>query len=970
LPSKGRLHPRLEALLHAQGWTGLTGAQEAALGPLQAGKHVLLVAPTGHGKTEAALLPMLSRLLEERDILLAAKRAWPTGFKALYVTPLRALNRDLMTRLTSWAEALQLEIGVRHGDTSQGERSRQSRRPPDLLITTPETVQLLLYGDTLRRHLGTVRFVVLDEVHELASSERGAQLAVALERIEEVIAQPEALREAKANERPCPEAPPRAGPGFQRIGLSATVADPTAVARFLGGSYRDVEIVQVAAAKDIQLTVLAPQPSEADTLRGARLSMPAEAAAQLRAVRELVSAHARVLVFQNTRDAAEVLVNRSRMWDEEEGLAEEAALELHHGSLSAEHRQDVEERFKDGRIKALVATSSLELGIDVGAIDHVVQIHSPRSVARLVQRLGRAGHRVGLVSEGTLVADGPEDVLECLAVARRARAGLLEPLPIRDGPLVVLANQLIALANEYDGLRKEWALEVVMRASPFAELDEAMYDVVWETLQEVRTLYPAEEAGRVQRGGRARRHFIEHISLIPDERTYRIIDESTKRTIGTVDDAFVAAGLHLGALFIMAGRSWQVLEVQAEAQRVRVAPVKDIGAVPQWTGSQLPVSFEVAQEVAMLRGLIAQGADVTHYPADAETWAIAMEPVRRQLDAGLAVPTDRVVCIEMARRQFVLHVALGTRGNEAFGRIVQALLHQRFGAPVGLDSDAYRIHLDLPAPFSATDMQELWRSLDPDTLDLLLGLVLREAPVVRHHLVHVAKHFGALPKQLDPNRTTRARLDALLANLALHEETISRLAHERLDLPAVADFLRRLDAGEIRVIAQGVGPLARLGRDQARRTLAPARSDEVLLAEVRKRIEESDVLMVCCNCRHHWSDTVVGLPRVVRCRRCSSGQVACLRPWNQDKIYLLARDPGELQPEERLERERLIRNGALMANFGPVAARCLVARGIGPDTAARIVQKVNDIESPALWREILAAEIQFARTNVFWKRGG
>src|SRR5688572_8472931 len=230
------LHPRLVQLLRDQGWEGLTEAQGQALAPLLAGKHTLLVAPTGHGKTEASLIPVLSRMMLERDELAKHGRAWPKGFKVLYVTPLRALNRDLMGRLESWGEALGFNIGVRHGDTRQGERTRQSKDPPDLLITTPETVQLLLYGDTLRRHLATVRFVILDEVHELAVSERGAQLLVALERIEEVVGQPAELRETKAPERTGPtESHARPGGGFQRIGVSATVADPSQVARWLGG---------------------------------------------------------------------------------------------------------------------------------------------------------------------------------------------------------------------------------------------------------------------------------------------------------------------------------------------------------------------------------------------------------------------------------------------------------------------------------------------------------------------------------------------------------------------------------------------------------------------------------------------------------------------------------------------------------------------------------------------------------------
>jgi ATP-dependent Lhr-like helicase len=971
-----RLHPRLSALLREKGWEGLTGAQAAALGPLLAGHHVLLTAPTGHGKTEAALLPVLSRILAERDALAAHKQPWPQGFKALYVTPLRALNRDLMQRLDTWSHALDLAIGVRHGDTSQSERARQSRSPPDLLITTPETVQLLLYGDTLRRHLRTVRFVILDEVHELAASERGAQLAVALERIEQVIAQPEALALAKARARDCPPDAAKVS-GFQRIGLSATVADTTAVARFLAGSERTAEVVRVDAVKELRLAVRVAAVGEEDRVFAAKLTLPAPVVAQLRMVRDLVARHHRVLVFQNTRDGAELLASRSAMLDAEPraDAASDAdaapLLGLHHGSLSPEHRADVEDRFKAGELHGLVATSSLELGIDIGAIDHIVQVHSPRSVARLVQRLGRAGHRVGAVSEGTLVAGGPEDVLECMAVARAAAEGRLEPLGMRAAPLVVLANQLVALTNEYAHLGRSWCWSVVTQAAPFSDLDEGIFAAVWQALLDLRTVYADDGAkDRYGRSGRSRRHFLDHIGLIPDERAYRVIDESTKRSVGTVDDAFVAAGLHPGALFVMAGRSWQVLEIEAEAQRVRVAPAKDLGAVPQWTGSQLPVSLQVAQEVARLRGSVAHRdrAALAPYPADEHALAVAAQPIYDHQAKGLEVPTDMVVTLESARGAMVVNVALGTRGNEALGRITQALLHQRLGAYVGMDSDAYRIHFMLPTKVSATDLQELWASLDAETLDLLVAMVLRESPLVRHHLVHVAKHFGALPKTVDPNRFSRAKLDGLLANFALHEETMDRLVHDRLDLAAVATWLRDVAAGRVRFVAQAMGPLSVLGADEARRMVAPPPPNDALLAKVRERVEASDVMMACTNCQHTWDEVAGELPQRPKCRRCGSLQIACLRPWLKDRVRLLAARPDRLAKDDLLERERIVRNGVLVASFGRPACLALVARGIGADTAARILQKTADQEDPHFWREILRAELEFARTNAYWRR--
>jgi ATP-dependent Lhr-like helicase len=1030
------LHPRLVQLLRRQGWEGLTQAQDQALAPLLAGKHVLLVAPTGHGKTEASLIPVISRMLIERDRLAEQKKPWPKGFKVLYVTPLRALNRDLLRRLESWGSELGFNIGVRHGDTTPSERTKQARDPPDLLITTPETVQLLLYGDTLRKHLATVRFVILDEVHDLAVSERGAQLLVALERIEEVIGQPAALREHKAPERPGPTQPSaRPGGGFQRIGVSATVADPQKVARWLAGRDRPVEVVVVAAVKDLRLAVIHPEAGPGDAELAAKLAIPPAVVAQIKAIRALCAAHERVLVFHNTRDGAELLASRSALLDQEE--KHPLLLGLHHGSLSVEVRTEVEEEFKAGRIRALVATSSLELGIDVGAIDHVVQVGSPRSVARLVQRLGRAGHRVGAISEGTLVATGPEDILECLAVARRAREGKLEPLNMRLDPLVVLANQLVALANEYAGLDRGWSRAVLTRAGCFLDLDDHLFDAAWETLLDVKTVFahdedwapkspdddgpddpeptqrrgrrplldgdefgerddgadegpilggppprkvgtrppgpPAKQVDTIGRSGRARRHFLDHISLIPDEKTYRVLDESSKRGIGTVDDAFVASSMQPGALIVMAGRSWRVLEVQVDEARVRVAPVKELGPIPQWTGAQLPVSFDVAQEVARLRRHLDEKDEkaLAAYPLTKAIRAKAVEPIEQHRKLGFEVPTDKRVTLEVNRRVVVANVALGTRGNEALGRITQALMHQKLGAPLGMESDAYRIHFTLPQPRPSQDLVDTWKAIDPSSLDLLLSLVLRESPLVRYHLVHVAKQFGALPRDLDPARFGRRKLDELLEHPALEEETLSRLIHDRMDVEAVRTFAQQILDG-LQFTIQGQGPLSFLGQDETRRMLAAPKTDAAVLTAVRQRIEDSDCLLACTTCGNHWSSKVLLVPRKIVCRRCQSIQVACLRPWNEDKLPLLRmKDEKALKKlpyAERNERERMIRNGAMVAAYGNVACRCLVARGVGPDTAARILQKVTDPENPAFWREILTAELTFARTNMYWKR--
>jgi len=349
------LDPKIQNVLREKDIHEPTGPQRQAIPHILKGEHVLLVAPTGIGKTEAAMLPILHMIL----------RSEGKGVKCVYVTPLRALNRDLLRRLEEFGKALGLDVAVRHGDTPQSERTRQSRKAPDVLITTPETLQIMFSGKRLRGHLANVRFFVIDEIHELAEDERGAQLAVAMERL---------VKEAGE---------------FQRIGLSATVGSVPEVANYLGGTERKVTMIRAHVAKDMSVTVQSPAVSAGDKDLAGTLQSDPQLMACMRRCREIIEAHRSTLLFVNTRDTAEALAARYHVWDESFPIG------VHHGSLSKEIRIEMEESFKQERLKGLICTSSLELGIDIGSADFAIQYNSPRQVARLIQRMGRAGHSVG-----------------------------------------------------------------------------------------------------------------------------------------------------------------------------------------------------------------------------------------------------------------------------------------------------------------------------------------------------------------------------------------------------------------------------------------------------------------------------------------------------------------------------------------------------------------------------------------------
>ena len=330
----------IRRLIERRGFEEPTEPQEKAIPKILEGRNVLLISPTATGKTEAAVLPVLNMLIQ--------MPGRPRGIKVLYITPLRALNRDLLERLEWWCNNLDVKLRVRHGDTGTRERTAQAQSPPDVLITTPETLQAILPGRLMRRHLQQVRFVIVDEVHEMADSKRGGQLSLALERLRWVT-----------------------GRDFQMIGLSATIGSPKRVAQFLVGNRRSVEIVRVPVARLMKLEILYPEPEPKDYELASALFTHPEVAARLRVIRRFIEKHESVLIFTNTRAVSEVLASRFKVWDIDFPVS------IHHGSLAKPSRVAAERGLKEGKLKGLVATSSLELGIDVGRIDMTIQYMSP-----------------------------------------------------------------------------------------------------------------------------------------------------------------------------------------------------------------------------------------------------------------------------------------------------------------------------------------------------------------------------------------------------------------------------------------------------------------------------------------------------------------------------------------------------------------------------------------------------------------
>jgi ATP-dependent Lhr-like helicase len=907
------LDPRLKDLLKMRGITKPTEPQTKAIPAVLSGEHVLLVAPTGIGKTEAAMLPILHMLAK-------SKRG---GIRCVYVTPLRALNRDLLKRLKEFGEAVDLKVAVRHGDTSQSERTAQSKDPPDVLITTPETLQIIFTGRILRQHLRQVKHVIIDEIHELAEDERGAQLAVALERLAELAGE------------------------FQRIGLSATVGSIDEISRYLAGVGRTVNTLRVSAAKDMRISVESPKEDPKDKRLADSLETDLKHIACMKRCRELIEEHRSTLFFVNTRDYAEALGVRYHIWDESFRIG------VHHGSLSKEIRVQMEDDFKSERLKAIICTSSLELGIDVGSADFTIQFNSPRQVTRLIQRVGRSGHRIGEVSEGKIIATDPSEIAESLAISRRAMVEELEKFAIRGNPLSVLANQLVAMTLTEAKVGKDWAFKTITRAYPFRSLLRKDFDEVVALLGDLHILWNDPTTFRRKTTGMM--HFYDNISMIPDEKTYKIREVSSRSIIGTLDESFVATFAEPYATFVARGRTWRVIELVED--EVIVEEVREIAGTPSWVGEEIPVPFDVAQEVGAMRRLLV----LDPYPADDLTKAELIRWIKSQDKHPL--PTDKRVTVEQGEGVIVVNCCFGSKVNETLSKLIAALLNARFGESIGVQTDVYSIVLETPRAVRAADVVKILKETDPSSLSQLMRYIVRNSSYLRWQFVHVAKKFGAVRKGADYKMLNISKLIDVFEKSPIFEEAVAKTLWENMDVDTASHVLKRIQEGTIELVTGPLSPIGTHAIGTRKELMQPQRADKVVLNALKERLLAEDVVMVCMNCRTQKRASVANLPEKIKCAKCGGVLMAALQPHVKTHFDILKKGPAN--ESQRKELRRIYKNANLVMAHGRKAVIALVARGVGPDTAARILAKVYSEEDEFL-RDILAAEIMYARTKKFW----
>lgn len=914
------LHPSLLKAARDIGYTSFNKLQLTAFKVLRRGVNTVISAPTGYGKTEAALFPVLSSILE--------RGVEQSGIYALYITPLRALNRDIFNRMRELASSVGIALDVRHGDTPQSARRRIAEHPPHVLITTPETLQLVLVSEKLRKALERVQWVIVDELHELVPSKRGLQLAIALERLEQV-----------SRRR------------VQRIGLSATLKNPLEAGLFLTGG-RNFEIVELREGRQYEIDVVF-----AGTYEGVDERM--------KLLLEIFRRHGSVLIFVNTRDTAEALGTRLR---EMVG----SGVAVHHGSLSREHRVEAERALKEGKLKCLVATSSLELGIDVGHVDYVVQYMSPRQVNRLVQRVGRSSHYVGGVARGAIIAADLDDLAESIVIARRAERGNLEDIEFEENAYDVLTHQLVGLVLERGNITLEEAYNLISRAFPYRNLKLEELRRVVDFAASVKLL--RFDGERLAKGARSIRYYYEAASTIPDVESLDVIDITSRRRIGALDGDFVSSSLAEGARFVLGGRAWEVVKISIDDGKVFVAPAEGPeAAIPAWVGEDLPVPFVIAREVgALRRRLLEEPIErlAEELRVGTDLLNLLKNYVERQKSSTGVVATDKTVVIEYGNRILVFHCCLGTRANALLALLLSYYLAKAKGVSSKFFYDAYRIVLALSRDISP---EELAKALVESGIELLKYVreAVKGSTAYLWKLLHVCQRMGIVEKGSRLKIPAR-KLAEVFEGTVVEDEAIRELMSTRFDLKTLELFLSYLKRGKITlevVRVKEFSPMAKSMFEKPYRAglLTAGLEKLIVLEHVRKRLGKTKLLLICLHCLRWSSEIVVDdAPEEIRCPKCGSKAIAALNHWEGEALKILEkwRRGARLSREEEEVVRNAQKSAILVMSYGRKALICLAGKGVGPTVAARILSVGKSEEE--LVKEVVKAEVEYLRTREFW----
>jgi ATP-dependent Lhr-like helicase len=570
-----------------------------------------------------------------------------------------------------------------------------------------------------------------------------------------------------------------------------------------------------------------------------------------------------------------------------------------------------------------------------------------------------------------------------MVIARRMTAEQLEPISIRQDPMGVLANQLAAFAMAERRVSIEDSYRQVTQSYPFRNLTSERFLSVLEQMRDVHAIWLDEHEFGKKRN--TINYFYNNISMIPDEKTFNIVDITTRQQVGHLDEAFVSVYIVPLAKFIIKGEPWRVVEV-TDDDKILVEPATDIGAIPGWIGEEIPVPFDVAQEVGKLRAHLLEylSADqkaenkkeqrakiyediLPQYPVDKKTFKSYIEYVEKQL-TNFPVPTDSLITIDSTQVPdpiIIINACLGSKVNETIGQLLSALIASQIGASVGVRTDPYRIILELSARINPKTVKDYFMQLNPDELEPLLRVVLKNSAYLKWQLVHVGRKFGAIDKNIDHKQVNVGRLLENFINSPLYDEAINKILWEKLDVPRTRKILKRIKRGDLKMEFSGLSYIGRFGLETHRELMGPDRADRAILLALKKRLEKDYVKFVCLNCKRTQRRTIEDIEDKVRCNHCDGVLLAVIPHHDTETPKLLKKNVQSLTDNQRKDLKRLRTNANLVMSHGRAAILTLAARGVGANTAARILARYQ-LDELELLRDILRAEVNYARTRRFW----
>jgi len=901
-----------------EGFQKLTKIQSISIPVISRMQNCLLVAPTGSGKTEASIIPIFSLLENER----ANKPNFidENAIIVLYITPLRALNNDVLRRIINYAKKRNLDAQIRHGDTTRTAREKLVKKPPHILITTPESLGIILTHQKFKSYLKHLRWVIVDEVHELIGNERGTHLTVSLEHLQSISSH-----------------------NVVRIGLSATIGNLKEAANFISGTGRKCSILVDNTIRKYDIDV--------KHLKGS-ISNVAKFVLKYLNDNKICGS---ILLFTNTRDEAEYIGTTIRNQND-------IPIEVHHGSLSRETREETETKLRKGLTGIVVCTSSLELGLDIGSVELVIHYGSSKQVSKLIQRIGRSRHVNFKSAKGLIIANSGDDELESLSIINRMKRRSIEIQNPHHNSLDVVSHHLVGFViSTSEPKRLEEVYQIITRAYPFRDLPFSDLKQCVVLLDSFKIIKYDPKNQTYARRIKSYKYYFENISTIPNMVKFEVIDVIRKKRIGTLDQQFIGEFGERGNVFVLKGTQWRIVSVddnklQVNVEQVFGSPIN----IPHWVGEMIPVDYETAVEVGKLRNKV---LDESNFKFESD--------IKNTLQKIPIIPDSKNIVIEIvvSKNAVVIHSTFGTKINNTLSSLFSTFLASYVGHLVETKSDPYRILLSSSVRLSRANIEKIF--YDEYDVEAILITSLSNTYNLNWRVWTVSKKFGLLDKNAIYDKRLARLIYDRYSKSPISKESIRELMHDKFDVKSTQEVLRRIRNKEISTHWFDLSlfsPLAQsIIEHHSKMSSYPLSIEKGVLDLIKERLDKTKHRLICIRCGK-WERLLETreVMESISCKRCGSRLITTTfsSDYELSKIILNKLSGSEINTEQNHKFERAWKTASLINNFGKKALTVLSGYGIGVETAARILRNYVDDEN--LYKNIYDAERQYVTTRGFW----